>query len=229
MAAQTVDMRALTRRTYTVGIVAILALAAMFFLPAGTLAYWQAWMYMATVMIPMAFVARYMLRKSPELLERRLRARERERTQRGIIPIGTLLLLGAFILPGFDFRWHWSGMPWWVSVAADGIVFVGYLGVIRVFRENAYASRTVQVDAGQQVISTGPYAVIRHPMYASVLLFYLAGPIALGSWWAIIPAASIIPILVIRILDEERVLERDLNGYREYKHMVKYRLMPGLW
>ena len=120
-------------------------------------------------------------------------------------------------------------MPWWVVMAADLFVLLGYAMIARVFRENQYTSRTVQVEQGQQVISTGPYAIIRHPMYAGVLVFYLASPIALGSWWAFLPAAVIVPILIARILNEEEVLERDLPGYSEYKQKVPYRLLPGIW
>jgi len=229
MSTQPVDLKALTRRTVTVGLAATVALGAMFFGAAGTFDYWQAWIYMAMVLIPMAFVGGYMLRHSPELLQRRLQARERERTQQGVISFGIVFLLGAFLVPGFDRRWGWSSMPWWVTVAADLLVLLGYAMIFRVYRENQYTSRTVQVEQGQQVISTGPYATVRHPMYVGVLVFYLASPIALGSWWAFLPAAVIAPILVVRIFNEERVLERDLPGYKEYKQKVHYRLLPGIW
>jgi protein-S-isoprenylcysteine O-methyltransferase Ste14 len=229
MSAQPVDVKALTRRTVWVGLAAVLGLGAMFFGPAGTLAYWQAWIYLAIVLIPMALVGRYLLRHSPELLQRRLQVRERERAQQGIIGFGILFLLGAFLVPGFDRRWGWSVMPWWMVAVADVLVLVGYAIIARVFRENAYTSRTVRVEQGQQVISTGPYATVRHPMYVGVLVFYLASPIALGSWWAFLPAAVIVPILIVRILNEEQVLERDLPGYTEYKQKVRYRLMPGIW
>jgi protein-S-isoprenylcysteine O-methyltransferase Ste14 len=177
----------------------------------------------------MLFVMVYMLRNAPELLARRLQMRESERTQKGVIGFGIIFLLGAFFVPGFDRRWGWSTMPWWVVVAADLLVLLGYAIIFRVFRENQYASRTVQVEQGQQLISTGPYAAVRHPMYVGILVFYLASPIALGSWWASLPAAAIIPILVVRILNEEQVLERDLPGYREYKQKARYRLLPGIW
>jgi len=202
---------------------------AIFFLPAGTLDYWQAWAYMGVVLIPMLFVLVYLLRRDPELLARRLQMRERERTQKGIIGLSMIFLLAAFVLPGLDRRWGWSVMPWWVAVAADLLVLLGYAMIFRVFRENAYTSRTVQVEQGQQVISTGPYAIVRHPMYVGVVVFYLASPIALGSWWAFIPAAVILPILVVRILNEEQILERDLPGYKEYKLKTRYRLLPGIW
>jgi protein-S-isoprenylcysteine O-methyltransferase Ste14 len=184
---------------------------------------------MGVVLIPMLFVLVYMLRRAPELLARRLQMRERERTQQGVIRFGIVFLIGAFLVPGFDRRWGWSSVPWWVVVAADLLVLLGYAMIFRVFRENQYTARTVQVEQGQQVVSSGPYAVVRHPMYVGILVFYLASPIALGSWWAFLPAAVIIPILVVRILNEEQVLERDLPGYKEYKLKTHYRLLPGIW
>jgi protein-S-isoprenylcysteine O-methyltransferase Ste14 len=229
MSIESVNMKDLTRRAYLAIAGAVVVFGAIFFLPAGTLDYWQAWAYMGVVLIPMLFVLVYLLRRDPELLARRLQMRERERTQKGIIGLSMIFLLAAFVLPGLDRRWGWSVMPWWVAVAADLLVLLGYAMIFRVFRENAYTSRTVQVEQGQQVISTGPYAIVRHPMYVGVVVFYLASPIALGSWWAFIPAAVILPILVVRILNEEQILERDLPGYKEYKLKTRYRLLPGIW
>jgi protein-S-isoprenylcysteine O-methyltransferase Ste14 len=221
--------RSLARKAVRIGVTAFLALSAMFFIPAGTLAYWQAWLYMGTLLVPMLFVVRYMLRHSPDLLERRFRFRERERTQIGVQTCGTFFLLAAFIIPGLDHRWGWSSVPVWCVIAADLLVLLGYLLIIRVFKENEYASRTVEVVEGQRVISSGPYAILRHPMYAGVVIFYLASPVALGSWWALLPAAIIVPMLVIRIVNEEQVLQRDLPGYTEYRQRVRYRLVPGIW
>jgi len=229
MTTEPVNTQGITRRAILAAASAVVFFCLLFFAPAGTFAYWQAWAYMGVVLIPMLFVLVYMLRSAPELLARRLQMRERERTQQGVISFGIVFLIGAFLLPGFDRRWGWSSMPWWVVVAADLLVLLGYAMIFRVFRENRYTSRTVQVEQGQQVISTGPYARVRHPMYVGVLVFYLASPIALGSWWAFLPAAVIIPILVVRILNEEQVLERDLPGYKEYKQKVRYRLVPGIW
>jgi len=229
MTTESVNTKGLTRRAILAAASAVAVFCVMFFAPAGTFAYWQAWAYMGVVLIPMLFVMVYMLRNAPELLARRLQMRERERTQKGVIGFGILFLFGAFFVPGFDRRWGWSTMPWWVVVAADLLVLLGYAMIFRVFRENQYTSRTVQVEQGQQVISTGPYAIVRHPMYVGVLVFYLASPIALGSWWAFLPAAVILPILVVRILNEEHVLERDLPGYKEYKQKTRYRLLPGIW
>jgi protein-S-isoprenylcysteine O-methyltransferase Ste14 len=184
---------------------------------------------MGTLLTPMVFVARYLLRNSPQLLDRRLQMRERETTQKRLIGFSSIYFVVAFVLPGLDRRWGWSSMPPWVSLACELVVLVSYGLIIRVFIENPYASRTVEVAAGQQVITTGLYSVVRHPMYLGVLLMYLASPLALGSWWAFLPAAIIIPILIVRIVNEEQVLERDLPGYREYKQKTRYRVLPGIW
>ncbi|HSB89216.1 MAG TPA: isoprenylcysteine carboxylmethyltransferase family protein [Anaerolineales bacterium] len=229
MTDDSVNMRTLTRRTSLLGITFALVLGAVFFGTAGTLAYWQAWVYMGSLMVPMIFVARTLLRKSPGLLDRRLQVREREPAQKAIVSVGTTFLLAAFILPGLDRRWGWSSVPAWAVIAADLVMLVGYGLIIRVFRENPFASRTVEVTEEQKVITSGPYAIVRHPMYVGVLIFYLASPMALGSWWALLPASLIVPILIMRILNEEKVLERDLAGYSEYKQRTRYRLLPGIW
>ena len=210
-------------------LLAIPALGALLFLPAGTLAYWEAWLYLAILLIPMFFVFRYLLKNDPQLLERRMQMREREVAQRRIIAASSIYFLVAFTLPGFDRRWGWSDVPPWAVIAADLVVLFGYGIFVLVLRENQYAARTIQVEQGQRVISSGPYAFVRHPMYLGVTLMYLASPLALGSYWALLPALLIVPILVARIVNEEKVLERDLAGYREYKQITRYRLLPGVW
>jgi protein-S-isoprenylcysteine O-methyltransferase Ste14 len=177
----------------------------------------------------MFFVFRYLLKNDPQLLERRMQMREREVAQRRIISLSYLYFLVAFTLPGFDQRWGWSDVPPLVVIAADLVVMLGYGIFFLVLRENQYAARTIQVEQGQRVISSGPYALVRHPMYLGVTLMYLASPLALGSYWALLPALLIVPILVARIINEEQVLERDLAGYREYKQLTRYRLLPGVW
>lgn len=229
MATDDTSARDLPQRAIRLWVASALVMGAVFFLPAGTLAYWQAWVYMGVLLIPMLFVVRRLLRTSPRLLERRMQMREREVTQKRLISFSALFFLAAFLLPGFDRRWGWSSVPLPVVLAADVVVLLGYGLTIRVLLENEFASRTVEVMQGQRVISTGPYGYVRHPMYLAVLLMVLASPIALGSWWALLLALSIIPILVVRILDEEKVLERDLPGYRDYVQKTKYRLLPGVW
>ena len=158
-----------------------------------------------------------------------MQMREREVAQRRIITLSYLYFLVAFTLPGFDRRWGWSDVPPLVVIAADLLVMLGYAMFVLVLRENQYAARTIQVEQGQRVISSGPYALVRHPMYLGVTLMYLASPLALGSYWVLLPALLIVPILVARIINEEKVLERDLAGYREYKQIIRYRLLPGVW
>ncbi len=208
---------------------AVPVLAAMFFLPAGTMDYWQAWVYMAVLLIPMMFVVVYFLKKSPEVLERRTHMREKEVAQKKIIAWSYPFFLAAFLLPGFDRRFGWSAVPPGLVIAADIVVLACYLAIARVMRENRFLSRIVEVDQKQEVIRTGPYAVVRHPMYAAVLPMYIISPLALGSFWALIPASPLIGIIVARILNEEKALARDLNGYSEYMLEVKYRLIPGIW
>ncbi len=220
---------ALARKVYTRVGLAVPVLWAILFLPAGTLAYWEAWLYLAVLLIPMFVVFGYLLQHDPELLERRVQWREKETTQRHIINLSLLYFLLVFMLPGLDRRWGWSDVSWPVVLAADLVVMLGYSLFILVLRENRYAARTIRVEEGQRVISSGPYAIVRHPMYLGALLMYLASPVALGSYWALGPALLIVPILVARIVNEERVLERDLKGYPEYEQVTKYRLVPGIW
>ena len=202
---------------------------AMFFVPAGTWRYWEAWVFILVICVPLVFAMWYLLKHAPDLLERRMRLREKEARQRRILSLSLIPFLLAFLLPGFDHRFGWSDIPVPVVLLADLIVVAGYWLVLRVFLENHYASRVVEVEAGQQVISTGPYAVVRHPMYVGTLAMYLLSPIALGSWWAALCALPLIWVIVARIRNEEEVLVRDLPGYTEYRQSVRYRLIPGLW
>lgn len=204
-------------------------LAALFFLPAGTWDYWQAWAYMAVLFVPMCFVLVYLIKKEPELLERRMHMKEKEPEQKAIILLSYPVFLAAFLLPGFDRRFGWSAVPWWLAVAADMVVLAAYVRVFQVMRANRYLSRVVEVEPGQEVISTGPYAVVRHPMYAAVIPLYVFSPLALGSFWALLPAAFIPLVIIARIFNEEQVLSRELAEYRKYARRVKFRLIPGIW
>jgi len=204
-------------------------MAAVFFLPAGTLDYWQAWTYMAVLLVPMCFVLAYLLKNEPELLERRLRMKEKEPEQRALIFCSYPVFLAAFLLPGLDRRFGWSTVPAWPVLAADVIVLVSYGLVFRVMRENRYLSRVVEVDQEQKVVSTGPYARVRHPMYAAIIPLYLFSPLALGSFWAMIPAAFIPLLLIARMFHEEKLLSHKLAEYRKYARRVKFRLIPGVW
>jgi protein-S-isoprenylcysteine O-methyltransferase Ste14 len=208
---------------------ALVVLGAIFFLPAGTFNYWEGWVYIAVLFVPVIFVLLYLLKHDPALLERRMRTRETEAPQRLVILLSFVWFLLVFLIPGLDHRFGWSNMPAGVVIAADLLVLLGYLWVFLVFKENSYASRVVEVSQEQKVIRSGPYAIVRHPMYLGVIVMYVFTPLALGSYWAIIPAPLIIPILVIRILNEEELLLRELKGYGEYMQHTRYRLIPGVW
>lgn len=211
---------------FTMGVVGI---ALMLLVPAWTLDYWQAWLFMGTLFIPAAIVVAYFLKHDPSLLEKRMQYREKEIKQKLIIKVATVVFLIGLVVPGFDYRYGWSQVPGWLVIAADLIVFLGYMFIFWVFKTNSYASRIIEVQKGQKVISTGPYAVVRHPMYAGAMVMYLAMPLALASYWALLFFIPIIPILVLRTLNEEALLKKDLPGYKEYCKKVKFRMIPGIW
>jgi protein-S-isoprenylcysteine O-methyltransferase Ste14 len=208
---------------------AVPTIALIIILPAGRWDYWQGWMYLLTLFIPMFFIFAYLLKNDPALLERRMRMREKESVQRKIVLLSYLYFLTAFILPGLDVRFGWSNALPWVSIAANLLFFAGYMIFFWVLITNSFVSRVVEVESNQKVISSGPYALVRHPMYAGVIIMYLASPVALGSYWAVLPAILIIPLLIARIRNEEQVLLRDLPGYEEYTQKVRFRLIQGLW
>ncbi len=210
-------------------LVIIPALFALIFIPAGTLDYWEAWLYLAILFAPMIFVLLYLLKNDPELLERRMRIREKESQQKQIMYVGVPLFILIYMLPGLDKRFGWSDTPAAAVLLADLFVLLGYALIFIVFRENSYAARTIAVDPGQKVISSGPYAFVRHPMYLGALLLYILSPLALGSYWGMIPTLLLIPLFVSRIRSEENVLTRDLPGYDAYRQKVRYRLLPGVW
>jgi protein-S-isoprenylcysteine O-methyltransferase Ste14 len=210
-------------------IMAPIFMGLMLFLPAGSLNYWQAWIYCAVLFIPVLFVVLYFLKKDPELLERRMRFREKEETQKTIQKLGFIIFFIGFLIPGLDYRYQWSNVPVQLVIVSNIIVLSGYLFVFFVLRENSYASRIIEVEKGQKVISTGPYAIVRHPMYLGVLLMLLFTPLALGSYWALIFFLPLLPIIVLRLLNEEEVLFRELPGYNEYCRKTKYHLVPFVW
>ena len=223
------ELKQLKELTYLRFWSGIPVLGLFFFLPAGTIYYWEAWVYIVILFTPMFFVMQYLLKNDPALLERRMRTKEQASEQSLIIKLSYVYFLVTYLLPGFDKRYGWSNTPVWLIIIADVIVFAGYMMVILVFKENSYASRTVEVDEDQKVIDTGPYAVVRHPMYTGVTALYVISPLALGSYWALISSILIIPIIVARILSEEKILAKELKGYTEYQQKVKYRLLPMVW
>jgi protein-S-isoprenylcysteine O-methyltransferase Ste14 len=223
------DVRAVARSA-AVKVAAAWVLLPLFFLATGgDLAWWNAWTYCAVLLVPMTVFIVHVARHDPEFIVRRSTVREKERTQWWVQVVGTFFLLAALVIPGLDHRFGWSSVPLAAVVGALALSLGGYLVVVRVFLENRWAGRTIETYAGQQVISTGPYAVVRHPMYAGTSLLYLATPLALGSWWAVLPAIAFIPVFVFRIRNEEEVLVRELAGYAEYRRKVRQRLVPFVW
>jgi protein-S-isoprenylcysteine O-methyltransferase Ste14 len=208
---------------------AFLVLALMLFLPAGTLRFWQAWAYLAIFLVLVTGAITYLVKHDPALLERRMRLREKAPGQRRIVVRSSVVFLALLVVPALDRRFGWSPVPVAAVVAADGLIVLGYALFLRVLRENPHASRIIEVEEGQRVVTTGPYAVVRHPMYVAVLLIYLATPLALGSFWGLAPAPLLVWALVARILGEERLLRENLDGYRAYAERTRYRLVPGVW
>lgn len=201
----------------------------LIFLPAGTLAFGKGWLLMGLLFGPMFIAGLVMLRKSPAFLEKRLDAKEKRSAQQGVIKLSGLMFIAGFVVAGLDFRFGWSRMPKAITVVAAILFLVAYLLYAEVMRENAYLSRTIKVEEGQSVVSTGLYGVVRHPMYMATLLLFLVMPLVLGSWWALIPFAFYPAIIISRLKDEEVLLTRELAGYEAYKIKVKYRLIPFIW
>ena len=202
------------------------------FVAAGTVDYWPAWVYLVLFSIASLLTTISLIRHDPELLQRRMRGgpiAESRPTQRVIMVFTSLAFLGLLIVPPLNYRFNGATVPIYVVITGDFLVAIGFYFIFYVYRENTYTSATVQVVANQRVIDTGPYALVRHPMYASALLYLFGTPLALGSYWGLLPFLFVIPFLVWRLFDEERMLTRELEGYSEYQQRVRYRLVPGLW
>ena len=211
---------------YIIGTVAV---GALVFLPAWTLNYPYGWLFMALLFVPMLIMGVVMAWRAPDLLRKRLDGKEKQKTQRGVVALSGLMFPAGFIVSALDFRFGWSSVPLWLVVVCSVLFLTGYGLYAEVMRENAYLSRTIEVQEGQQVISTGLYGVVRHPMYLATLFMFLPLPPILGSFWGLIPFALYPAVIVIRILNEEKVLRAGLRGYGEYTEKVKYRLIPFIW
>ena len=222
-------MKQILIKVFLIFSLAVIVTGALLFLPAGSFDYWQGWVFMAVLFTPVLFVVSYLVRHDPALMERRLKFKEKLKSERKILTIGNFFFFIGFLIPGLDFRFGWSQVPVWLVIVSDVVIFIGYMLVFWVFRVNSYTSRIVEVMKGQKVISTGPYAYVRHPMYSGALLMFLFISTALGSYYAMIVMIPIIAILIYRIFDEEKLLLKDLKGYKEYYEKVKYRLIPGVW
>jgi protein-S-isoprenylcysteine O-methyltransferase Ste14 len=208
--------------------------AAILFAPAGSFRFWQAWVFIGLFLLFNAFFVGYFLKRDPGLVERRLRNKEQHAEQKRFKVLWVLLWTAVLVLPGFDYRFGWSeellgGVPVWLAILAQALVACSWVLIFLVFRQNTFASAVVQVEEGQKVISTGPYAVVRHPMYSGLALMMLAVPFAMGSYITAVPSLLKVPLLVYRLVNEERALNKELPGYLEYCEHTRWRLVPGLW
>ena len=207
----------------------LLLVGALLFLPAGTWDYWQAWLLIGILFVPMFLAGLVLMKKNPDLLRKRLNAKEEQAEQRTVIALSGLMFLAAFLLAGLNRRFGWCVLPAWASWAAAAVFLLAYALYAEVLRENAYLSRTIEVQEGQKVVDTGLYGIVRHPMYAVTLFLFLSMPLVLACPYSFAVMLVYIPIIVKRIRNEEDVLEEGLAGYAEYKQRVKYRLVPGIW
>ena len=221
-------MKLILRATAKYGL-GLIVLSALLFLPAGSFGYFGAWLFLALLSIPMLIMGIVLFCKSPALLEKRWDGKEKEKTQRGVIALSGLMFPAGFVLSALDFRFGWSSVSLRTTAVSSALFLIGYGLYAEVMRENAYLSRTVEIQKNQTVISTGLYGIVRHPMYLATLLMFLPLPLILGSLWGLIPFAIYPVLLVIRIFNEEKILTAELMGYADYKTKVKYRLIPFIW
>lgn len=207
----------------------VILLGALLFLPAGSWHFWQAWLLMGILFIPMFMAGIILMAKNPELLQKRLNAKEEQQEQKQVVALSGVLFVSAFVVAGFNWHFGWYVLPDWVVCIASGIFLFAYILYAEVLRENTYLSRTVEVQIDQKVIDTGLYGIVRHPMYMATTLLFLAMPLVLASPFSFVIMLLYLPLIVRRIRNEETILEKGLPGYREYKQRVKYRLIPFIW
>lgn len=207
----------------------VIVLGLLLFFPAGSLHYWQGWLLMGILFVPMAVVGIVMMAKNPELLRKRLNAKEKEAEQKSVVAMSGLLFVTAFVLAGLNWRFCWWVLPDWVVWVSAGLFLASYLLYAEVMRENTYLSRTVEVQDNQEVIDTGLYGIVRHPMYMATTVMFLTMPLVLGSPISFLIMLGYIPVIAKRIANEEEVLEKGLEGYQNYKKKVRYKMIPFLW
>ena len=225
-------MRNLNVRAWLALIGVAIVMGLLLFIPAGTIHYWQAWVFLTVFMGTSSVITLYLMRHDPALLERRLKGgpmAERRPVQRLIMLGASIGFMALLVVPALDFRFKWSTVSNRIVIFGDVMVLLGFWFTSRVYRENPFSSATIEVAQGQRVISTGPYVIIRHPMYASGLLYLIGTPLALGSFWGLLGLGVMLPFLIWRLLDEERFLVKNLPGYVEYQKGVRYRLIPLVW
>ena len=211
---------------YLLGVILV---GTILFLPAWSFSYWNAWLFMGILFVPMFIAGIVMLGKNPELLQKRLDAKEKEAEQKSVVASSGLMFLASFIVAGLDWRFGWTNMPNWMVWAVTGLFLLSYVLYAEVLRENTYLSRTIEVQENQKVIDTGLYGIVRHPMYMATMILFLTMPLVLGSLYSFIIMLVYIPIIAKRIRNEEKVLEESLPGYKEYKQKVKYKVIPFIW
>ncbi|MBR3487683.1 MAG: isoprenylcysteine carboxylmethyltransferase family protein [Bacteroidales bacterium] len=207
----------------------LVVVGALLFLPAGTLEYWQGWLFVGVLFVPMFVAGIVLMFRQPELLRKRLEAKEEEKEQKWVVALSGMLFIAMFVVAGLNRRYMWWMLPDWAVFAAAGLFLVGYLLYAEVLRENVWLSRTIEVQEHQKVVDTGLYGIVRHPMYAATLLLFLSMPLVLGSQWSFAIMLFYIPVISKRIRNEEKVLEEGLEGYREYKQRVRYKVIPYVW
>jgi protein-S-isoprenylcysteine O-methyltransferase Ste14 len=225
-------MNALNKKAWLGHLVLAIAMGLLLFLSAGTLHYWQAWLYLVVFFAISVGITLYLMKNDPELLKRRLRGgpiAEKEKTQKIIMVITSIGFIGLLVVPALDHRFKWSSMPTFMVVSGHILTILGFAIIFLVYKENPFSSATIEVAADQKVISTGPYAVVRHPMYAGGLLYLLGMPFALGSYWGLFVFAALLPTLIWRLLDEEKFLAKHLPGYVAYSARVRWRLIPKIF
>jgi protein-S-isoprenylcysteine O-methyltransferase Ste14 len=207
----------------------IIIISALLFIPAGTIKFWNAWLFMGVLFIPMLFVIIYLIIRDPELLYKRMNTNESEKTQKKVVLLTSVVFLSAFIIAGFDYRFEWSTVPVLLEIFSALIVLIGYILFYMVMRQNSYASRVVEIQEKQKVIDTGLYGIVRHPMYFAAILMFMFMPLVLGSFYALIPLLTFPFQMSTRMKNEEEILEKGLEGYIRYKEKVKYKIIPLIW
>ena len=207
----------------------LLLVGLLLFLPAGTFAYWQAWLFIGILFGPMFIAGIVLMVRQPDLLRKRLSAKEEQNEQKRVVALSGLLFVAMFVVAGLNFRFGWLLLPEWTTYVAAVIFLISYALYAEVMRENVWLSRTIEVQENQQVVSTGLYGVVRHPMYSATLLLFLSMPLVLNSVFSFMLMLLYIPVIALRIRNEEQVLERELNGYAEYKQRVRYKVIPFIW
>ena len=208
---------------------AFIFIGVLIFVPAGTLKFLNGWLFIVGLIVPMTFTLIFLYKRDPELLEKRMNTKEKEDTQKKYVKFSLLLYIIAYVIPGLDFRLHWSEVPLWLVVVALVIMIGGYVMFIVVMMQNRYASRIIEIQHEQKLIDTGLYSVVRHPMYLAATILYLASSLVLGSYYALIPMLLLPFLLAFRIINEEKVLLQGLPGYEAYMKKVKYRMIPLIW